>query len=190
MYYVLKNKYDDKHVLVTRQPDVKTWAKINRGAPLLDGWPDGVTLQYSDDNPEGVLLTDHITNTRNWLIISEKFKHALDELDLDYLEYLPVGFLDHKGRTKNEPYWIVNFTKLFSAVDREQSIYKDRIGGKLGSFKKLVLADEIVKSGPPIFCLEEQPRMFLFRQDFKEKVDAQGLTGFELVATDEYKSLD
>lgn len=189
MYYVLKNEYDDRNVLVTKQPDVKNWAKINRNVSLLDGWPDGLTMQYSDDNPEGVLLTDHITNTKNWLIASEKFKHSLEQLELDYIEFLPVGFLDHKGRARKEKYWIVNFTKLFTAVDREQSVYKNRIGGKLGSFKKLVLTEEIEKSGPPIFCLEEQPTMFFFRQDYKEKIEALGMTGFRLVATDEYKTL-
>jgi len=190
MYYVLKNAYDDQYVYVDNEPDVDNWDEVNEGLSLLEEWPDGLTMQYSDDNPEGMLLTDHITNGVNWLIVSKKFKHSLEQLNLDYLEFLPVGFLDHKGREKKEPYWIVNFTKLVTAVDREQSICKDSIDGTLDSFKKLVLTDEIEQNGPPIFCLEEQPTLFLFRQDYKEKLDKHGMTGFRLVPTREFKSID
>ena len=190
MYYILKNLYDDKNVYVDNRPDFDDWDEINDGIPLLDKWPEGLTIKYSDDNPDGVLLTDHITNTVNWLIVSEKFKKSLEQLNLDYLEFLPVGLLDHKSRPKKEPYWIVNFTKLYPAVDRERSVYEDRSGGTLGFFEKLVLTEEIEKRGPPIFCLEEQPAMFFFRQDYKEKVEKLGLTGFRLVPTNEYRSLD
>ena len=62
MYYVLKNDYSDWYVLVTKQSDLESWNKISRGASMLDGWPDGLTMQYSDDNPEGVMLTDQITH--------------------------------------------------------------------------------------------------------------------------------
>ena len=55
MYYVLKNDYSDWYVLVTKQSDLESWNKIS-------GWPDGLTMQYSDDNPEGVMLTDQITH--------------------------------------------------------------------------------------------------------------------------------
>ena len=175
---------------MTCEPDVDNWDDINEGLSLLEEWPDGLTIQYSDDNPEGVLLTDSITNGINWLIVSEKFKKSLEQLNLDCLEFLPVGFLDHKGRARKEPYWIVNFTTLIPAVDLEQSIYKKRSLGKLGFFEKLILTNEVEKNGPPIFCLEEQPSMFLFRKDYKEKIEKLGLTGFRLVATDEYKSLD
>ena len=190
MYYVLKNDYDDRYVYLTCEPDVDNWDEINEGLSLIENWPDGLTMQYSDDNPEGVLLTDHITNTVSWLIVSEKFKRSLERLDLDYLEFLPIGLLDHKGRAKKEPYWIVNFTKLFPAVNREKSVCEDTIGGTLGFFEKLVLTDEIEKNGPPMFCVKEQPRLFLFRQDYKDKIEKLGLTGFRLVPTDEYKTLD
>ena len=41
-----------------------------------------------------------------------------------------------------------------------------------------------------MFCVKEQPRLFLFRQDYKDTVEKLGLTGFRLVPTDEYKTLD
>ena len=190
MYYVLKDDFDERYVYVSKQPDVKNWVKINKGVSLLDEWPDGVKLQYSKNRPEGVLLTNYITNNRSWLIVGEKFKQSLEGLQLEYLEFLPVGFLDHKGRARSELYWIVNFTKLFPAVDREKSVCEDTIGGRLGFFEKLVLTDEIERNGPPLFCVKEQPRLFLFRQDYKEKIEKLGLTGFHLVPTDEFKTLD
>ena len=111
-------------------------------------------------------------------------------MDLDYLEFLPVGFLGHKGRARKEPYWIINFTKLFPGVNREQSVCEDTIGGTLGFFEKLTLTEEIEKNGPPIFCLEEQPSLFIFREDFKTDIEKNGLTGFRFVPTDEFKTID
>ena len=190
MYYVLKNLYDDRNVYVTGRPAFDDWDEINEGISLLGRWPEGLTLQFSKDRLEGVILTDYIANTINWLIVNEKFKKSLEQLNMDYLEYLPVGFLDHKGRPKKEPYWVVNFTNLFPAVDYERSVYKEVSGGTLDFFKTLVLVEEIEKDGPPIFCLKEQPAMFFFRQDYKEKIEKLGLTGFRLIPTDEYKTLD
>ena len=70
------------------------------------------------------------------------------------------------------------------------SEFKNSIGGTLDYFKKLVLVCEIEKNGPPIFCLKEQPAMFLFRQDLKEKIEQLGLTGFIFQVSYEYMSLD
>ena len=190
MYYVLKKDFDERCVSVSKQPDVKGWAKINTGVSLLNGWPEGVNLEYSKTRPEGVMLTDQIANNMGWLIVNEKFKQSLEELHQEDFEFLPVGFLDHKGRAKTEPYWIVNFTKLHPAVNLEQSVCEESIGDTLDFFEKLVLTDEIEKNGPPIFCMQEQPTLFLFRQDYKEKIEKLGLTGFHLIATDEFKSID
>ena len=104
--------------------------------------------------------------------------------------YLPIKFLDHKGKLRKEPYWIVNFTKLIPAVNQEQSEFKHSVGGTLDYFKKLVLIDEVEKNGPPLFCLKEQPANFLFRQDLKEKIEKLGLTGFSFKATHEYMTVD
>ena len=190
MYYVLKDLDDDENVYVDKEPDFYDWDEINEGISLLGKWQEGLTIQYSDDSPEGVILTDQISNGINWLIVSKKFKQFLEQLKLDYLEFLPVGFLDHKGRSKKEPYWIINFTKLYPAVDRDKSVCEDTIGGTLDFFEKLVLTDEIEHNGPPLFCVKEQPSLFLFRQDYKEKIEKLGLTGFRLIPTDEYKTLD
>ena len=175
---------------VTKKPDFDNWDEINDGISVINDWPEGLTIQYSKDRPEGIILTDQITNVMSWLIASEKFKTSLEQLDLDFIEFLPVSFLDHKGRDRKEPYWIINFTKLFPAVDRSKSVCEDSVGGTLDYFEKLVLTEEIQKNGPPIFCLEEQPSLFLFREDFKSKIEKNGLTGFRFVPTDEFKTID
>lgn len=192
MYYVLKDLYDDRNVYVSSPPSFDDWDEINDGesGAMIDKWPKGQTLDFSEDSPEGMVLTDQITNSFSWLIASKKFKDLLEKLNLENLEFLPINFLDHKGRARKEPYWIVNFTNLISAVNQKQSIFKKGVGGTLKSFKKLVLLDDVEKNGPPLFCLKEQPTMFLFRQDLKEKIEKLGLTGFRFKASHEYLSLD
>ena len=89
MYYVLKSLHNDSYVYVSTPPSFDDWDEINDGeyGALLDKWPSGETLKFSEDRPEGVLLTDRITNTFSWLIASKKFKDLLEKLNLDYLEY-------------------------------------------------------------------------------------------------------
>lgn len=144
MYYVLKSLRDQSNVYVSAPPSFDDWGEINDGesGSLLDKWPEGQTLSFSEDRPEGMMLTDQITNSFSWLTASKKIKDILEHLDLENLEFLPIGFLDHKGRARKESYWIVNFTSLLTAVNQQQSIFKKGAGGTLRSFKKLVLLDD------------------------------------------------
>ena len=56
---------DQSNVYVSLPPSFDDWDEINDGeyGALLDKWPSGETLKFSEDRPEGVLLTDRITNT-------------------------------------------------------------------------------------------------------------------------------
>lgn len=194
MYYVLKVTDDETNAyldLETQEAIPKQY-QLRKGISRLDGWPEDVVFEFSKDQPEGMNLTDYVENSPQWLIISDQFKAILEEFHAEDIEYLPVKIKNHKGRMASEHYWIANFLVLTKAVDRKNSIFDDNPGIEDGifSFDKLVLLQDILKSGPVIFSLKEEPMTFIARQDLVQRIKEEGLTGVEFIETDKFRTFD
>lgn len=194
MYYVVIKTDDETNAYLNLEtPDaIPKQYQLLKGVSRLDGWPEDVVFEFSKDFPEGMNLTDYVENSSQWLIISDRFRAVLEEFDVKDIEYLPVKIKNHKGRMVSEHYWIANFLVLTEAVDRECSIFDDNPGSENGifSFDKLVLRKDILKSGPVIFSLKEEPMTVIARQDLVERIEEEGLTGVEFVETDNFSSLE
>lgn len=194
MYYVLKETDDETNAYLDLEtPDaIPKQYQLLEGVSRLDGWPDDVVFEFSKDRPEGMNLTDYVENSPQWLIISDRFKAILEEFHVEEIEYLPVKIKNHKGRMASEHYWIASFLVLTEAVDRESSIFDDDPGSEDGifSFDKLVLRQDILKSGPMIFRLKEEPMTVITRQDVVERIEEEGLTGVEFIETDKFSTFD
>ena len=194
MYYVVIKTDDETNAYLNLEtPDaIPKRYQLLKGVSRLDGWPEDVVFKFSKDFQEGMNLTDYVENSSQWLIISDRFRAVLEEFDVKDIEYLPVKIKNHKGRMASEHYWIANFLVLTEAVDRERSIFDDNPGSENGifSFDKLVLRKDILKSGPVIFSLKEEPMTVIARQDLVERIEEEGLTGVEFVETDNFSSLE
>ncbi|MBW2738072.1 MAG: hypothetical protein JRE64_04315 [Deltaproteobacteria bacterium] len=194
MYYVVIETDDETNAYLNLEiPDaIPKQYQLLEGVSRLDGWPEDVVFEFSKHRPEGMNLTDYFENSSQWLIISNRFRAVLEEFDVKDIEYLPVKIKNHKGRMASEHYWIANFLVLTEAVDRERSIFDDNPGSENGifSFDKLVLREDILKSGPVIFSLKEEPMTVIARQDLVERIKEEGLTGVEFVETDNFSTLE
>ena len=194
MYYVLKETDDETNAYLDLEtPDaIPKQYQLFEGVSRLDGWPDDVVFEFSKDRSEGMNLTDYVENSPQWLIISDRFKAILEQFREENIEYLPIKIKNHKGRMASEHYWIANFLVLTEAVDRESSIFDDDPGSEDGifSFDKLVLRQDILKSGPVIFSLKEEPMTVIARQDLVERIKEEGLTGVEFIETDKFSTFD
>lgn len=192
MYFVLKEKDDETNVYLDLETpsSIPEQYQLRKGVSRLNGWPEDVFFEFSRDNPEGMILTDWVENSPCWLIISDRFKAVLEKFREENIEYLPIKIKNHKGRLVSERYWIVNFLVLIEAVDREHSVFKVD-GGNVGGirmFDKLVLREDILKSGPVIFRLKEQPMIVLSRQNLVERLNEEGITGMRFVETDKFRT--
>lgn len=192
-FFVMDEKYDETNVYLGNYPDsIKKRYQLRKGVSRLNNWPTEVVFEYSNHRPEGMILTDWVKNRAGLLIISDRFKKTLSEFDIQYLEYLPIQIMDHKKRIVSESYWIANFVILIEAIDKIQSIFKNSPGndGKIFTFKKFVLKNNILQNGPKIFRLKEQPMLILIRNDLKERIESEKLTGIQFIETDNYISLN
>lgn len=192
MYFVLKEKYDEANVCLDLETpySIPEQYQLRKGVSRLNGWPEDVFFEFSKYKPEGMILTDWVKNSRVWLIISDLFKAVLEEFCEENIEYLPIKIKNHKGRFVNELYWIANFLVLIEAVDREHSIFRVDTGnvGCIRMFDKLVLREDILKSGPLIFRLKEEPLQVIARQDLVERLNEKGITGVRFVETDKFRT--
>ncbi len=190
MYYVLKSQASETSVWLMDVPDAITKQyQLKQGKSRSEGWPEGVTFEYSRDKPEGMELTDWIDNSKSWMIISAAFRKLLEAFPVTDVEYLPIQLQNHKKKVTSTEYSIGNFTKLVEAVDREQSVFKEA-GGDITRFDKLVLRPDIVRSGPPLFRLKERAILVLGREELVKKLQKAGMTGVTFVETDNYKTFD
>lgn len=192
MYFVLKEKDDETNVYLDLETpySIPEQYQLRKGVSRLNGWPEDVFFKFSKYKPEGMILTDWVENSPLWLIISDLFKTVLEEFREENIEYLPIKIKNHKGRFVSEHYWIANFLVLIEAVDREHSVFKVDTGnvGCIRMFDKLVLREDILKSGPVIFRLKEEPMKVIARQDLVERLNEKSITGVRFVETDKFRT--
>src|SRR5262245_42403684 len=141
-YSVIKDDYDEGNVYVSDIPDgLLRKYQLLQGVSRLAGWPADLAARFSDDEPEGMKLTDWVSNPFGWLLISGRFKQLLEDVGAPAVEYLPIKMKNHKGRLASADYWIVNFLVLIGAVDRERSAFEVSAAedDKIYSFDRLIL---------------------------------------------------
>lgn len=192
-YFVLRTIYDETNAVIHDIPkNLKKKYQLLEGVSRLKDWPEDVVFQFSKERPEGMGLADLVENTLSQFIISERFKHILEEHDTSGIEYLPVKIKNHKGKIAAEDYWLANFLVLIEAVDRKQSVFEVNAGqeDKIYTFDKLILRENLEKSGPSIFRLREKPQMILAREDLVRRVTKDGLIGVRFTETSKYKTYD
>jgi hypothetical protein len=192
-YSVIKEDYDEGNVYVSDIPDgLLRKYQLLQGVSRLAGWPPDLAARFSDDEPEGMRLTDWVSTPFGWLLISGRFKKLLEDVGAPAVEYLPIKMKNHKGRLAGADYWIVNFLVLIEAVDRDRSAFEVSAAedDKIYLFDRLVLRDDVEAKGPVIFRLKEQPRLILVREDLVARIQAAGFTGLLFIATAKYKTHD
>lgn len=190
-YSVLRNTNDETFVLIG--DPAKEYPKdyrLREGHELTDEWPDGVTYFFSRDRPEGMVLTDYLTNYMGLLIASPRLQTLLRELNAAGIEFLPVVLKNHKKRVASQDYCVVNFSRLTPVINRDRSVVKVSAldDEQVRRIDKVVLREDVAAAGPPFLRMAEMPMTVLFRDDVVEAVCGNALTGMEFVSTDEFKT--
>jgi hypothetical protein len=192
-YFVIQDKFDEQNVYISDIPKgLLRKYQLLEGISRLDDWPSDLAARFSDNEPEGMKLTDWVSTAFGWLLISGRFKQLLEDSGTFAVEYLPIKMKNHKGRLASADYWIVNFLELVPAVDRDRSVFEVDAAedDKIFEFERLVLLDEVEARGPVIFRLKEQPVLIMVREDLVARIRSVGFTGLQFTSTADYKSND
>ena len=119
-------------------------------------------------------------------LYSDEMKEALEENNVDNVQFYPVLLRDQNDDTLEPGFWIANIIGLFDCIDMQKSKTKPWVTGIGFDFLSMVI-DEKKTNGAKIFRLKEDPTKVIINQELKDYFDETDmLVGVELIKTEDY----
>ena len=146
--------------------------------------PFTVELVVDKSAPVGEYPPRDIHESPKFSLFSRQFIDALTSLNVDNIEYLKAN-VSVKANQKKLDYCVVNVLDKINALDKDESdfiIIEDQVIDV-----ETMVFDESKIQGRKIFMLGEIPLLIVVHKSIKEIVEAQGLTGFAFISSDEYE---
>jgi hypothetical protein len=161
------------------------------GRPYPGDFPADATFKMDDNYPKNIRLADCLDNLSSLLVVSEKFRAALESVPGALVEnaVLPVKLLNHKGRTEKAPYFIVQQLHHPSCIDETKS--KGRKGkvnpDRFVKLEKMVLDEKGIPADRMLFRPAQCHQYLLVRSDLAASLRKAGLSGIELHDIEDYE---
>jgi hypothetical protein len=182
-YLILKTKASNGFCRVRTIKNVPRDHRLNTGVSCLGDFPEDALFKMNDSFPKDIRLPDSISNISSLLVVSERFKAALEGVPGALLqnEVLPVKIVNHRGRTEKAPYFIIHSLSYPACIDEAKSKgEKSSIDPSQFQFmKKMVLDPTRIPSELMLFRAAQFPALPLVRTDLADSLRKLELTGFE-----------
>jgi hypothetical protein len=191
-YFVLSTYAPDGGLIEMDPPKSPTEWRFQEGESLLNEFPKGAAVQFSDNFPDARKLYDFQTNSLSSFIVSDRTRKLLESLEISQAEYLPVDIKDHKGQIVGKDYAILNLLGGEDAIDLEKGVYKMNSLDKdqIGRIKKLAIHEKGIREGAKMFRCTKQRRLVLIREDVHEAFKKAGLTGFKVYKAEGWSGIE
>lgn len=127
----------------------------------------------------GIALSDFISNTLGYYIVSARLRELLEEAAGVEIEFLPVRIINHKGRVASEEYSVANVIGTLDCVDMSRSEGQldpddETIFARL---EKLYLDRERIPPDRALFRIASMPPLIVIREDLRRKLMDAEITG-------------
>lgn len=128
------------------------------------------------------ILQDNVLTMLGGLVISEKFKTALESGGVDNIDYYKAEISDENTGQVWTNFYVANIIGAISCVDQETSVYSTLLAfpDKVSDFEELHLDIKNIR-GQKIFRMQEKLIIIIVDEQLKshlEKADITGI-GFE-----------
>jgi hypothetical protein len=158
--------------------------RFSIGASFRENFPADALFKMNDSFPNDVRLVDSLHNLSALLVVSERFKNALEAIPgaLVQNEVLPVAIVNHRGRKEKAPYFIIHQLAQPACLDEAKTKgTRSRIAPAQFQFlKKMVLDPERIPTDLMLFRAAQYPQLPLVRSDLAESLAKLDLVGVEL----------
>jgi hypothetical protein len=137
------------------------------------------TLLQSDDLG-GLKFYEVVANTLGLYIVSQKTRALLEEHAEAPFEFIPARIMDRKNRPIPNPYFIANLIgRQVDCVDTGKSVMEEKVfrKGTYNNIKCLYLRHNEIDPNFKIFRLMQVPKVIAVREDLKDILEKNGVTG-------------
>jgi hypothetical protein len=191
-YLILKTKPGNGFCRVRTIKNVPREHRLSTGESCVAGFPEDALFKMNDSFPKDIRLADSISNLNSLLVVSERFKAALESVPGALLqnEVLPVKIVNHRGRTEKAPYFIIHSLSHPPCIDEAKSKgERSSIDPSQYQFMKKMVIDpsRVVPKELMLFRAAQYPALALVRSDLADDLRKRELTGFDLHEIDKYE---
>lgn len=150
--------------------------ELLRGIPF-SRWAPAFTFVYNA--ALGECATDYLNNSLGWLVVSQKARQLIEELE-SQVEYFPVQVVEQATGAPLEGYFVANLLRKQDALCLEESDYtvvQHEVFGSYNAVKKYALRAGAL-DGADIFKLSEHHEIPVFvTERFKKQMEDNRVTG-------------
>ena len=178
-YYIMKRKSDQAYPLLRI-----TGRDYSEGRQIRL-----VYLEFNSPIPRKPVMADFLSGSET--IVSKRIADAMQQLNMDGVQFIPTKLTDTKGNVTEDYVCIVVDNNTYEALDKEESDY---IKGKYSyDIEKIVLDREMLGEIPLSkrlgFRLKEAPGYSLYHQSVVDVIMALEPTGVYFQNIEDYELL-
>ncbi len=155
--------------------------RFSIGASFSKDFPADAMFKMNDSFPNDIRLVDSLHNLSALLVVSERFKDALEAIPgaLVQNEVLPVAILDHRGHKAKAPYFIVHQAGAAGVPRRgqDEGHAQQDCPAQFQFLKKMVLDVQRIPPSLMLFRAAQYPQLPLVRRDVAERLAQLDLVG-------------
>jgi hypothetical protein len=134
-------------------------------------------------------LGDYVTTLLPGLVVSQRFKAALDTAAVDNIQYIPAEIIDEVDGLIHKGYFVANVLGMIECMDRSRSKVTMRRAppGSIRDINELHIDEDRARSSK-IFRLSECTTLVLINESVRVFVEAAKLRGVALVPAEGYST--
>ena len=189
-YLIVKTVEEEGNCWLDAIQNVPARRELTQGISQAGKFPTTAAFRMDENFPDDTRLTDSLVNASQLLVVSSRFRQALEEIPgaLVGNEILPVAIINHKGVREPSPYFVVHQVGHPACLDEQRSVGgRSRSNpGKYEFLDKMVLDESKIDPDRMLFRAAQFPDVPLMRRDLAAKLAAKKLDGIELCEIDGY----
>ena len=183
-YFIVDSSGEDDHCVIdTDSPALRDLWQLAKGTPVGGPLPTDLSVQMDKSHP-GLIIPDFINNTLNVFIASNRLKILWEREDVVKIEWVPIRIYNHKRRIASKDSFIANVLTAQDCVDMERTVSEPSClwPGNIGPLYKLYLDPARIDPELKLFRLAKRPTTLIIRDDLREAMEREGITGTLYIA--------
>lgn len=177
-FVLWRSRYLEGHAVIGMPEGVPRGQEVAMGRPRAEGWPAGLRCRMREEYPRDEALPDSFFGPA-WVIVSGRTHALLAEHGGPRVEYLPVGVVDHGGRTVATDCVVVHPVAVVDAIDVDASGVRWNPIRKtlISACEQLVIDPARVPDELRLFRLQHLEHTVVARAALARRLSDAGLVG-------------